>query len=332
MSCSIIAAYLGIDIAKRTFDVALLREGQKPRHKVFANTDEGFAQLTTWLNQSGICDPSALHACMESTCAYERELGRFLHAHGYRVSVVNPTVTHAFSRCELSRTKTDKADAGRIARYCQFHSPRLWEPPSEELETLSDLVRRLEVLQQLHLMEHNRLVGGAAGAVKESLEAVLSLLDKERKTIERLIREHIKGHPELRRQAELLETIPGIGPATAAVLLAELGPVERFKSARQVAAFAGLAPRLYESGTSVRGRATLCKQGRSRLRKSLYFPAMSALRHNPLLRTFSERLTARGKGKMAILGAAMRKLLSLAFGVLKSGKRFDPAWPTADLP
>ena len=139
------------------------------------------------------------------------------------------------------------------------------------------------------------------------------------------IREHIEQHPGLKEQRDLLQSIPGIGAATAAVLLAELGDVTRFDSAKKAVAFAGLCPRLCLSGSSVRGRERLCKQGRSRLRKALYFPAMVGLRHNPALRAMKERLVANGKRPMVILGAAMRKLLHLAFGVLRSKKPFDVA-------
>src|SRR4029453_12225743 len=140
----------------------------------------------------------------------------------------------AFARCELSCTKTDKEDAARLARYCQAHAPRLWEPPSQAFRVLADLVRRLEVLGQMRQMERNRLLDlldGASGAVQESLEVILAALEGEMKETERLIQEHNAHHPDLLHRSTLLESIPGIGAATAAVLLAELGPVERFDSA-----------------------------------------------------------------------------------------------------
>jgi transposase len=190
--------------------------------------------------------------------------------------------------------------------------------------TLQALVKRLETLQQMHQMESNRLEG-APEVVRESLQAVLSTLWEQITRTERLIREQIEQHPGLKEQADLLQSIPGIGAATAAVLLAELGDVTRFDSAKKAVAFAGLCPRRCLSGSSVRGRERLCKQGRSRLRKALYFPAMVGLRHNPALRAMKERLVANGKRPMVVLGAAMRKLLHLAFGVLKSKKPFDVA-------
>ncbi len=226
----------------------------------------------------------------------------------------------------------DKADAARIARFCRAHQPRLWEPPAEEVATLQALVKRVETLPQIQQMETNRLEG-APGVIRESLQAVLTTLAEQIHKTERLIRQHFHRHGGLQEQAQLLESIPGIGAATAAVLLAELGEVARFASAKQAVAFAGLCPRLCQSGSSVRGRERLCKQGRSRLRKALYFPArpssmasaMVALRHNPALRALQERLVARGKRPMVVLGAAMRKLLHLAFGVLRSKKPFDVA-------
>jgi transposase len=140
----------------------------------------------------------------------------------------------------------------------------------------------------------------------------------------RQIKEHIDNYPDLKEQARLLESIPGIGSVTSALLLAELGDVSQFSNARQVAAFAGLVTRIRESGSSVRGRSRLSKVGSSRLRKSLYFPAITALRYNPIIKAFGLRFSSQSKSKMLIVGAAMRKLLHLAYGVLKSRKPFDP--------
>jgi transposase len=319
-----IQAYLGIDISKSTFDVTLLTADGKAKHKAFSNIEQGFACLEAWLGQQLLTAPSDLHACLEATAKYGDALARHLHQKGFLVSIVNPAAVRAFARSELSRTKTDKADSGRIARFCRAHQPAVWTPPAPEIVALSALVHRLEMLKQMQQREQNRLEG-AAEPVKGSVEAVLSTLAEQIRKTEQLIREHIDQHAGLKEQAVLLESIPGIGPATTAILLCELGEVRRFRSARQVVAFAGLCPRLCESGSSVRGRNPLSKLGRSRLRRALYFPAMNALRFNPVLHALRERLKERGKRPMVILGAAMRKLLHLAFGVLKSKKPFDPA-------
>jgi transposase len=181
----------------------------------------------------------------------------------------------------------------------------------------------------MRLMERQRL-DGAPVAVRDSLRAVLTVLEEQVDTLERQIREHIEDQPDLKRRRDLLQSIPGVGETSAATLLAELGDVSLFRSARQVAAFVGLAPRLHESGTSVRARSSLSKMGRPRLRRAVYFPALSAIRYNPPVRALAERLRAAGKSKMTVVGAAMRKLVHIAFGVLRSGKPFDPSFTQAN--
>lgn len=318
-----LTVHLGIDIAKLTFDAALLTADGKPKHRTFPNNEEGFHALIAWLRQNLIKELTQVHACLEATGHYGQALAYFLVKQGSTVSVVNPAAIRAFARTELSRTKTDKADAARIARYCRLHKPPAWTPPEDQIVVLQALVRRLETLKQMHVMEQQRL-DGAPIAVQDSLQAVLAILEEQVTTVERQIREHIDNHPDLRQRRDLLESIPGIGETTAATLLSELGDMSQFRSARQVAAFTGLAPRLYESGTSVRVRSTLSKMGRSQLRRALYFPALSALRYNPVIQALAERLRAAGKSKMTIVGAAMRKLIHIVYGVLKSGIPFDP--------
>lgn len=313
---------LGIDIAKETFSVALLTTDQTPKHKQFANTSDGFNALIVWLSSQFVSDLRRLHACMEATSHYGDALAAFLVQNQAIVSVVNPAAIRAFGRAEMSRTKTDKADAARIARFCRMHQPKPWLPPAEEQAVLQALVRRLDALKVMHTMERNR-VDGASPAVAPSLQAVLTVLDEQITLVKEQIKEHIRHHPSLKEQSDLLTSIPGIGEQTAAVLLAELGCITRFGSAKKAAAFAGLVPSVCESGTSVRARSTLCKMGGSRLRKALYFPALSSLRFNEVIKAMAERLKAAGKSKMAIVGAAMRRLVHLAFGVLKSQKLFD---------
>ncbi len=321
--------FLGIDVSKNTLDVALLGANAKakPQHKVFSNDVGGHQLLLAWLTEH--C-AQVVHACLEATGTWAEEAALALYQAGHRVSVVNPAQIHAFGRSSLKRTKTDKADALLIARFCQMHQPPAWTPISPQVQQLQGLVRRLEHLEEMLLMENNRLgSGGICGPVKESLEEHISYLEQQIEKTRRHIKDHIDQNPDLKNQAKLLESIPGIGAATAALLLAELGDIAQFRSARQVAAFAGLVPRLRESGTSVRGRSRLSKIGSSRLRKSLYFPAITTLRFNPLIKAFGVRLSAQGKSKMLIVGAAMRKLLHLAYGVLKSQRPFDPAFCTS---
>lgn len=311
---------LGIDVAKLKFDVALLTTGDKFRHKVFANTPAGFAQLAEWLAKQKV---THVHACLEATGTYGEALALYLHGLGHVVSVVNPAVIKAYAGSQLSRTKTDKVDASLIARFCHTQQPPAWTPLAPQVRELQALVRRVESLQEMRQMEANRLSAATAAGVCASLTAHIGYLDAEMERTTKLIREHINNHPDLCEQRELLVSIPGIGEVTAATLLAEIGDIKVYDSARQVAAFAGLTPRRYESGKTVRGRTRLSKVGTPRLRKALYFPALTALRFNPTIKAWSEGLSQRGKSRMVIIGAAMRKLIHIAYGVLKSGCPFD---------
>ena len=155
------------------------------------------------------------------------------------------------------------------------------------------------------------------------MDAVLATYKEQIRLVERAIEEHLAAHPKLARQRDLLVSIPGVAAQTAAVVIAELGEAEAFRSARSVAAYAGLVPRHYQSGTSVRRQPRLSKVGNARLRRAMYFPAISAMRHNDAVRALAERMGARGKSKMSVVGASMRKLVQICYGVLISERPFD---------
>ena len=311
---------LGIDIAKAKFVVTLLTAEGKRRRKSCPNTPAGFAELAAWLTRHNV---ARVHACLEATGTYGDALATWLADAGHRVSVVNPAVIHAYARTRLTRSKTDQIDADLIADFTATQAPSPWTPPAPEIRQLQALVRRLDALHGMHTQEANRLTAGVVVAdVRASIDAVLASLDTQITHVQQLIRDHLDRHPGLRAQRDLLTTIPGIGETTAAVLIAELFD-KPYTSARQAAAFAGLVPRLVESGT-LRGRARLSKVGPGRLRKALYFPAVTALRCNPTIRGVCDRLRAAGKPPMVIIGAAMRKLIHLAYGVLKSQRAYQP--------
>lgn len=311
---------LGIDIAKLTFDVTLLG-GKKPRHRQFKNTPEGFARLAEWLARWGV---DRVHACMEATGGYERALARFLFEAGHIVSIVNPQRISGQAQSELKRAKTDRVDAGLIARFCLEKRPDPWAPPPAEIETLTALVRRLEDLTAMRVAEANRLEQASEGGLAQaSIRRVVGFLDEQIAQIEREIAEHIDSHPDLKRDRDLLDSLPGIGPKTATLLLCMM--LRRFESARQVVAFVGLSPKPHQSGTSVRAKPKLSKIGDARVRSALYWPAIAALRHSPVFATFYNRLVERGKPKRVALIALMRKLLAVAYGVLRSGLPFDAA-------
>jgi transposase len=175
-------------------------------------------------------------------------------------------------------------------------------------------------------MEENRLSSGlSTPQVRDSIESVIRHLEEQIKRTEKLIQKHINDHPQLKADRDLLLSIPGLGEATVSRLMSEIN-FQWYENARQVAAFAGLVPRLRESGKSVRGRPRLSKMGTPRIRRSLYFPAITALRCNPVIKVWAGGLRERGKCEMQIIGAVMRKLIHLAYGVLKSGKPYDPLY------
>ncbi|MDP9311013.1 MAG: transposase [Chloroflexota bacterium] len=225
----------------------------------------------------------------------------------------------------MTRSKTDRVDATLIARFCATQTPAAWTPAAAEVQELQALVRRHDALVEMRTMERNRLSAGKTlAAVRTSIEAHITYLQAEIGQTERLIAQHIRHHTVLHAQFLLLLSIPGIGAATAALLLAEINFVA-FGTARQVAAFVGVVPRLRQSGSSVRGRSRLSKLGSSRVRHALYFPAVTALRCSPVIQAWANGLRARGKCELQIIGAVMRKLVHQAFGVLKSGRPYDPA-------
>ncbi len=311
---------LGIDISKKDFHVVLITGETRTKPRKFTNDVEGFESLQQWLKQKGI---DQMHACMEATSIYGDALAEFLYSLGFDVSIVNPARIKGFAKSELLRTKTDSVDAALIARFCAAIKPELWKPTAPEIKELQALMRRLDSLQEMVTAEHNRLETATA-TVAQLTQSHLTYLQEQQALIRQLISDHFDKHPDLKQQRDLLVSIPGIGAQTAAVLLSEIGRIEDYQNARQLAAHAGLTPCERSSGTSVHGKTRLSCTGNSRLRKALYMPAVVSMRHNPLLKAFSDRLLDRGKAKMQAIGAIMRKLVHLAFGILKSQQPFDP--------
>jgi transposase len=313
------ASFLGVDISKETFHASLLSDRSEAK-KIFPNTPKGFEQLVAWLRNRRIDD---VCVCMEATGAYWEALALHLHELGHHVSVVNPARIKAFAQSELLRTKTDAVDAALIARFCKSQNPDPWLPPPPEIRILQALVRHYEHLKTTRVQQSVYAQSSESTVVKASMREVIAALDEQIARVEREIHQHFDDHPDLKRKRDLLTSIPGIGETTAGSLLAEIPHLDRFESAKAVAAFAGLSPRQRRSGTSIHGRPRLCKTGNSRLRKALYMPAIVALRFNPVLKIFADRLTTAGKHKRLVIGAVMRKLLVLAYGVLRSGVGFD---------
>lgn len=313
---------LGIDVAKAKLDCALRLPEAKLRHKVVANSPSGFRALHAWLAKQGA---ESVHVCMEATGIYWEPVAEyFAGIEGVIVSVINPAQIKAFGASRMVRTKTDKVDAALIAQFCFERRPEPWQAPTPAEQTLRALVLRLDALQAMRTQENNRLEVARA-ALKDSIATHIAWIDGEIDRIARAIRDHIDNDPALRDKQRLLDSVPGLGERTIPVLLAFHVTPERFENARQATAFAGLDPRQRQSGSSVRGKPKMSKIGHAFLRKALYMPAVSTLYRTGWGKQFRRRLATTGKPPMLIIGAMMRKLIHVAFGVLKSGKPFNPA-------
>lgn len=320
------AAILGLDISKQTIDACLLA-GDAATSKKVANNGKGFAQLKNWLRNRRATD---VHVCMEATGSYFEAVAESFADDGFVVSVVNPAQIKAFAASQLLRAKTDAIDAQTIARFCRLQQPPAWVPPSAEHRKFRALVRFRENLKATRASyEVQRQTPNIVREVKRSIDKVLKNLDAQIEEVEREIAELIDNDPDLRRRHGLLTTVDAIGDVTASAILAEAPNLEQFSTAKAVAAFAGLSSRTKLSGSSVRGRGAICKIGNARLRKALWWPAIVGIRHNPRLRALAERLREAGKPMKKIIVAAMRKLLVIAYGVLKSGRPFDGALTSA---
>lgn len=304
---------LGIDISKDDFHACLLQGGRQHAHS-FPNKVSGYRQLSRWLNNRKTAE---VHACMEATGPYWRGLANALFASGLRVSVVNPARTAWFARSQLRRTKTDAVDAQMIAQFCQTQQPGLWTPPAPKILELRGLLSYRQ-----ELVEQKTRIGQIAGSIEVSRQLHrlhtrhLEVLNETIAVVEGQLRETLKAHPELSAQVETLQPVEGLGFLTATAIVAKL-PVDRLRDGKAAAAYVGLTPKDRQSGTSVKGQPHICKTGDGTLRRDLYMPALAAIRCNPILAVFAARLRERGKPQKVIIVAVMRKLIVLAFNLLK---------------
>ena len=311
---------LGIDVGKEFIDCALV--GERSASKRFHNTVRGFEQLDAWLRNR---KARRVHACMEATGGLSEEIAYYLQERGHVVSIVNPMQIRAFGQSELSRTKTDKADAALIARFCMVMNPPAWEAPSPAEKRLRQLVRRRRALIEMRTQETNRLGTPGVESVEQFIREHITMLEDQIKKLDVQIKKTIEDDDDLRGKRDLIESIGGIGPTTSATLLAETPHISNFESSKALAAFAGVCPQIKQSGRSMSSSRTT-KIGNRKIRAVLYMAAMAAIRSNAVIKAFADRLRERGKTKMQILVASMRKLLVLVFGVLKTGRPFDPTW------
>lgn len=312
---------LGIDVSKATLDVALL-SGDDYTSRSFTNDSDGIRRLFRFLKKS---DARGCRVVLEATGRYGDLIAHKAHDRGYPVYVVNPARIKLYAASNLKRVKTDALDARVIAHFGSTQEMTLWSPPTLSQVNLQAMTRHLTTLKQARTREMNRLQAGVTSkVVLDSLNRHISFLNEQIQALENEIDQHIDKDPDMKEQRELIESITGIGSVTAAQFIAEIPDVTRYDSAQQLAAHAGLTPYIKQSGKSGSGQAHIAKIGNRRLQAMLFLPALSAKRWNPLVQELVARLKKRGKHKLVIVTAVMRKLLHIIYGVLKHKQPFDP--------
>ncbi len=316
MEC--IRNYIGVDVSKETLDVAIERQGQYRHHKI-ANKATGFKILL------GLADRADV-VVMEASGPYYMRLACFLHEQGIRVCVINPLVIRRFCQMRLSRAKTDKKDAKMIAEYGKMEHPKQWEPEAgyivelRQLRATSDLLdkSRTALLRQQEAHDQLPVVcKDAALALRKALVAI----EKQIAALELKMQELVSRYHG--KMYEQLQTIPGLGKKTAMLLIVLTGGFTKFSNARQLTSYIGTCPRIFESGTSVRGKTRITKMGMSRIRAMLYLCSWSAKKYNLKCKELYERLMENGKAKRLVLIAVVNKLIKQAFAIATNNTTYE---------
>lgn len=319
----------GVDVSKAKLDVLWLRdpESLRKKRKTFDNGPKAHEAFLGWAQRVSGANPQDMHVIVEPTNVYHEAFATGLYEAGVRVSVVNPHKVRQYAQGLGWMHKNDRVDSLILAQYGVQAELQAWQPEPAEIRHLKGLLDRLHTLDKEIQREDNRLekarYSDLAPQVAQSIEQTLAFLRAEKRRIEQSIDDHIDRHPQLKQDRELLESIPGVGSTLSNYMIALLR-AHRFKSGNQAAAFIGLNPVFEQSGTTVRKRTRLSKHGSGWLRAKLYMPAVVSKQHNPDVKALYERLLANGKTKMAALGAAMRKLVVICYGVLKHQTPYQP--------
>ncbi|MCF8231013.1 MAG: IS110 family transposase [Bacteroidales bacterium] len=312
--------YIGIDIAKQTFDAYGLTSNKKEEFLQFNQTHTAYQQLIKRFGK----DKTYV---MEATGPYYMKLATFLYEKNIAVAVVNPLIIKRFAQMNLQRAKTDKKDAQTIHNYAFYQGVNLWTPPSKAVKQMQQILSSLELINKQMTATKNQLKafkasGSVDSQVSQSLKTILTKYAREMKRLEEQLDHIVKTHyPATQKR---LNSIPGLGKKAIAVLIAVTDNFEKFVHYKQLIAFVGFSPRVYESGTSVKGKGHLCKLGKAHVRKQLYMNAWSAKFHNKSCVEMYERLKAKGKPERVIKIAIANKLLKQAFAVVNNQTIYDP--------
>ena len=325
---------VGVDIAALTFTASRLVLAKSTAAKTkpeaalsYQQTPTGFEKFEQLLLAKGFA-PSASLIVMEATSTYWIGLAIFLHTQGFVVSVINPNQAHHFARAQLRRPKTDALDAQMLVQLGEALVPEKWSPPPQIYHELQQRLHHRHSLLELRKTVKNQLHALLAStviveAVREKMQSLIDTFSQQLEEVDTEIEEVIKQDSAWSKSITLLQTIPGVGPLTACWLVVATLNFSSCAKAEQLVQYAGLAPTERSSGSSIRGHAQIGHSGHPLLRAALYMAAMSASRWNAVVKAFYDKLRTAGKPMKVARIAAARKLVHLAFAVVKSGKEFD---------
>lgn len=309
--------YIGIDVSKLTFDGSFSKKNQN----IFENKPSGFRKLLkkTEANTDVI---------MEASGPYYLKLATFLYENGVDVYVVNPLKIKRFSQMNFNRAKTDKKDAEVIRNYGVKMEDDLekWSPEPEAITNLKQLNTSLELLEKQISQTKNQLEafedsGDIHKDLKNSLVSIYKKLKKEQNKLEKEMINIVNKH--YKETLSLLVSIPGLGVKTATMLIIITNNFDKFVHYKQLIAFIGLSPRIYQSGTSINGKGKICKMGNPKMRKLLYMCSLSASQYNKACVEMKERFEKKGKNHMVTKIAIANKVVKQAFAIVKSGVKYD---------
>jgi transposase len=313
--------FTGFDVSKDYFDFCILDDQGIVSSQRILYTRQGLKSLLGKI-------PGVSHCIMEATGPYYLRLASWLFQNGFKVSVVNPLVIRRFCQMKLTRAKTDKTDAKMIAWYGKTERPAAWEPPAEYIVRLQQLDAIADLLIKNRTAFYNQLeafnaTGMLDAPTRSLLNKSIASTTKKLHQIELRITEIINEHHK--QMLSNLTSIPGIGKKSAIALIVVTGGFNRFSNYKQLTSYLGISPRIYESGTSVKGRSRICKLGMSRIRAMLYVCAWSAKKCNHACKQLYDRLVEKGKSKKLALIAVANKLIKQAFAIAMSGIKYQPA-------
>ncbi len=313
-------AYIGIDIAKKSYECSI-RADSKIKHKGFGNDYNGHSKMLKWVKS--ITGNSKRIFVMEATSTYHLDCALFIHQQSETVCIVNPRFVHNFRKALGYENKTDITDAQAIAHYGEVKEPESWQPPSENIALLRDLVSRREELLKMKQQEKNRLsVPLASNIRRKSIEKVLDTIKDELAEIEKEIINLVESDGEIKKSVELLQTIKGIGWTIAVTLVAIIGDINLFHNKHDLISFFGVNPQNFYSGSSVH-YSRMSKNGSSIARKHLFIAAKVGSIYDPIFREYKESLMGRGKVWMTAICALMRKITGIIYSILKTQTPFS---------